>query len=248
MNNATRFMLGIAFICLLFGLAWPWVQFASPEQKAQNLADLATLVSRTDSLPQIVQAFLQEYGWKSYHDVSGAQSFFVQDLALGETFTHMHERDRLFSWDFFRLASAGMTRVLIIALAALCFGVGIVSASLIRQHLSRPDSAEIDLYGGEGKVLDSSLSSMTLILAVLSGTAVILLFLFVFQLPLLDTLGHRGDRALSFAGMIVGAHVTKVPRVLIPLGLLALIVAGFEAFLHVAAHHGRSQSADDSFY
>jgi len=247
MNKSTYIPLGIAFVCLLFGLIFPWVRFAPPTEKMQNLADLATLLNRTESLPQVVQLFLQEHGWDAPRDVAGLQTFFIEDLALGESFTHLYEKNWLFSWDFFHLPAMGIMRFLIIALVGLCLGAGAVLAFLFQQHVSRPNPLDAgDLPEAEIEVASSLPSGITIILAVLSITAVVLLFLFVFQLPLLDTLGHAGNRALSLAGLMLGARITFVPRLLVPAGLLALILAGVEPASLLLA--GRNPSfAEDGF-
>ena len=231
---ANRILLGIACGCLLCGLLLPWVRLASSEEKAKNLAQLATLLEKAEALPSGVHVFLQEHGWQNYRQPD-LQIFFVEDLALGEAFTYLYTHNRLFSWSFFQLPSAGLTRLLILGLWGLCLAAGTTSVFLWQQNLTQSTSIE-DEHVIDG--INSASSNIRVLATALSVTAFVLLFLFVLQLPLLDTLGHPGDRPLAFTGVILGARVTWVPRLFIPVGLLMIILAGVESALSLASGRG----------
>jgi len=212
MDKPSHIFLGIGFACLLLGLLLPWVSLASPTEKDLHLQEFGDLLNQSESLPAVLQTVLQDHGWQNPQQLHEIKQFFQRDMGLGETFTRIYKKNWLFSWDFFRLSAAEMTRFLIVVLVVLCVAIGAVLAYLVQ--------------GGNN--YDAALTIIT-------AVSFFLLLSFIFQIPLLDSLGHQGNRAYSLLDVIIDARVTFVPRLLIPIGLLSSVIAGFESLLTMSA-------------
>ncbi len=244
MNKQERVFLGIGAIFLLLGLLWPWVKLSPPAEKSAHLTELAAMFNRTETLPQPVQSFLRDRGWKARHTRPEVKAFFVDDLGLGHTFAQVYGKTRLFSWDFFRLEAGNATRLLIGLLVSLCLLSGAVFAYFMRHKDPNwgDDEWENDEWDIEGNI--ASQSGVGWVLAAISLAAFVTFFFFIIQMPGLDSLGRAGERGILLMDIVLGMRVTIAPRFFIPVGLLSLILAGFGSVLEIAARHSSPDFSD----
>ncbi len=228
MSPQSRVLLAGGFVCLLLGLLLPWVHLVPDTAKHQHMTELGTLLKQPEALPKFAQDFLHQHGWQNYHSVPELKTFFMQNLELGDTFSQLYGRSWLFSWDFFRLDATNSTQFLIGVLLLVCVVSGVVLAYGWQHRTVKLDHEDEFAYLDEDEFETSSQFGLGGVLVGISLIAFLSFFFFIIQLPLLDSLGHQGERALSFLCLIVEARVTIVPRLFIPVGLLLLILAGFE--------------------
>lgn len=247
MSPQSRILLAGGFVCLLLGLLLPWVHLAPDAVKHQHMTELGTLLKQPEALPKFAQDFLHEHGWQNYQSVPELKIFFTQNLGLGNTFSQLYSRSWLFSWDFFRLDVANGTRFLIGVLLMLCIVSGVVVVYLWQQGaVSLVDEDEF-AYLDDDEFEASSQSGLGGVLAGIALVAFLSFFFFIIQLPLLDSLGHQGERALSFFALIVEARVTIVPRLFVPVGLLLFILAGIEDVVAFTASRKGTPSFAEEF-
>jgi hypothetical protein len=69
------------------------------------------------------------------------------------------------------------------------------------------------------------------IVGLLTPTTAFILFVFVWQMPFLDSFGYHGEWRAAFLDVVTGAQVAFAPRLVVPLGLFSISLAGLEAFI-----------------
>ncbi len=257
MSKPTQIFLGIGGMLLLLGLLCPWVSLAPPAKKDANLTQLADILNHMESLPQPIQDTLQKRGWKARRTLPEIKAFFVNEPENGHTFTQLYKEARLYSWDFLRLETTGTIRVLAASLIGLCILSGAVSLYSLWQTKSTSAQGEDDFEAYEwedGEWEDEGylstqrhIGQADLVIALIAIVSFVAFFAFITQMPLLDSLGRAGDRSMLLIDVVFDMRVKCAPRLLIPVGLLLLMLAGFESVITVVSSNKSIDTPDESW-
>lgn len=224
-NFNSRFLLLIGAILLTLGLLLPWVRIEPLPVRQANLEHLADLINH-DKLPSSARDLLTHYGLSP--GIKGKDILHV--LSGGEfasNYEQLYMRQHVFSWDYIRFSTPPLLKITIIFLGVLCLTAWITFIFTLKVAVAEPDSYENQQYTSVGfvepELQERSSMRWSVLLSVVSFLT---LCLFVWYLPFLDSLGHHGNWSMSLLDILVGAKVTFVPCILVPIGLFLLILFG----------------------
>jgi hypothetical protein len=199
----------------------PWVSLAPPATREANLRQAVHLIN-SPGMPQLVRDLLEKLGLRTPKTVEELWASISSERHEG-AFTQLRSRHRLHFWHLLALHSHWFAKVTFSLTALVCgLAWGVWATARPSSELAM---TEWDPVYPVSQAADASWPRLSRVAALAAG-AMLVLVLFVWQLPCLASLGHRGDWSMLLLDAVNGARVAFAPRVLVPLGLSCIILSG----------------------
>ena len=235
METIERRLLATGLLLLTLGLFLPWVRMEPLPKRHDNLRQIGKLVA-SPKWPEEARELLGEKGltagmspdqiWTAIGNAGHAKDFSLVD-----------RRQSLHSWHFLMGDVPLLLRVTVIVLL-IWFLVSVVLLVKSFGNKSQNTSQWPEDFTNNDASVSSKMPPPPFI------GSLLLLGLFALQLPYLDTFGYRGDFSMALLDILTGARVALAPRLIVPLGLFLIMLAGVDTFFNrrrsskVASNYG----------
>lgn len=247
-KNPTHLFSLIGVLLLGLGLALPWVRLADVSVRQGHLRQLLALLDHRE-LPEWLQDELAVKGIKP----GMTTNELWQTLGRGEhaaDFLYIQKREQLHAWQFLVMGNTGGVKAAVVATGALWLAATLFLVVPALSHSRKPKelSTEWEISAWDQTSEQTNRKRYSRWHAPPLPATLLVLILFLLQLPYLDTLGYSGEWQMGLFDALTGARVTFAPRVLVLAGVLCLMLAGVEDWLNWINRGKRRQSKQDDIF
>jgi hypothetical protein len=210
-------------LCFLF----PWVHLDPLAVREANLREVIRLIS-SESLPTSVRQRLETWNFRA--DMTPEEIWVTLGQGeFAEQFAELQNKEQLYFWNLLAIKTTVSLKVMLFMMLSWY----LVTIGLL---ISRRQSVNLPKHPHSDPVLDwsdweSQKPDSRAYIALFLPVSIVVMLLFFWQLPYLDSLGYSGKWQMSLLDVLSGARVAFAPRVLAPVGLLCFILAGVDDFI-----------------